>query len=393
MNDSGTLKIHLPTGQKFECQMCGTCCRRWSIAIDENTYKTLKNSPLIQKLRKRYPDLEVMSYDPEKSGAFLEKVDGSCVMLEDNFCLIQQELGYQAKPAGCRSFPLIITRTPGGVFVGFSYVCPSIRENRGKPVEEYLSEIEKLAWEKDRILGEKTAVTDQLHMDWESYLELEKFLLDSIERKGAEEGGWRTLASVAWIVIERKNKKERKIYPNDLRNLLKRPLPGYLTRDSEYQSIQRQVASSLIALLESRTPVEARQNTKKILDGGSLYSDTYRCKIQVKPLDAYLDREPPMHEDPVLKSYLKHVIGRKFLLTRKNIFTGLAILHHLPVLFAWYVFAAASIQERTQPEKQDVLKALSAVEPHIHHGKFLENFIEVFCNNFLDQVEFFIETS
>lgn len=70
--------------------------------------------------------------------------DGACVYLdtETNLCKIHKRFGFDAKPKGCRIYPLNISTTFDGEFSVIPRLdCPGARENAGKPLERNVRQI------------------------------------------------------------------------------------------------------------------------------------------------------------------------------------------------------------------------------------------------------------
>jgi lysine-N-methylase len=72
--------------------------------------------------------------------------DGACVFLDPSGrCRIHAKFGEAAKPLACRLYPLVLHPAGKKVVVGMRFSCPSAAANRGKPLEEQGSDIQKLA--------------------------------------------------------------------------------------------------------------------------------------------------------------------------------------------------------------------------------------------------------
>ncbi len=140
--------IFLPSNLFYECLNCGFCCKNWSLELSIDDYRKLTENESYCELENLFPDNSPVCWSPAENKASLCKVDDSCIMLENNTCLIHKHLGYEAKPYVCRKFPFIFSGTPDGVYVGVSFKCKSIGENSGKPLEMYLSSVEELLREK-----------------------------------------------------------------------------------------------------------------------------------------------------------------------------------------------------------------------------------------------------
>jgi hypothetical protein len=62
----------------------------------------------------------------------IRMVDGRCFFLEsDERCRIQSKIGYEAKPKGCKAFPLFFATVGGKTHGRLSYYCPTVMANVG----------------------------------------------------------------------------------------------------------------------------------------------------------------------------------------------------------------------------------------------------------------------
>ena len=128
-----------PPGTRYTCINCGRCCTHWAVQVEDKVAEKL----LEYDWSENYPDLKGYKlFIRKKTGSTEGKTyfmrmrkGGRCPFLEDNnFCRIHSDLGYDAKPAECKLFPLSLVEGPKGVHVRFSYYCPSITANEGKAV-------------------------------------------------------------------------------------------------------------------------------------------------------------------------------------------------------------------------------------------------------------------
>lgn len=124
--------IRLPDA-RFSCQSCGRCCTLWSVTLDAAKATALR----------RHDWSHVGRGDPfernrEPGEPFrLRMVDGRCFFLDaDRRCCIHSELGYEAKPEGCKAFPLHFTTVAGTSHGRLSFYCPTVTSNQGKPLRD-----------------------------------------------------------------------------------------------------------------------------------------------------------------------------------------------------------------------------------------------------------------
>jgi len=394
MNNADNIKIFLPEGLHFKCQGCGTCCGHcWNFSVDPDTYFSLQKTTFWDEIKKKHPQSRIMWYDPDRGAAFLDKVDGNCIMLESNLCIIHRELGSQAKPHGCRSFPFILTITPDGVYAGVSQVCPSIMDNVGTPVENYLPLLRKLLkkMRTDNPTGEKVVIGGNLTTNWEGYKIIEQFINKRLEESDILTGTFEALTAVAALVVHKGNGEPIMESQEKMEKFFNNPVPAPITRDEEFTRYQMQIAATMISMLESRDPSIARTNNAIILSGGVLDSETYNKMINVKPLVHYINFNPPATENRTFVNYIKHLVWRKYLLSTETIISGLSVLNMLPLMYCWYVFASAAANGREKPGEEDFKAAVGEIDAHIHHGKYLDQYFKMFSDDFMRQIALFVE--
>lgn len=137
-------ELRLPEKMSFSCYHSGRCCEDfWEIPLDEASLARLESLSL-SAVSPKFSDAE--HYTETSAGRrgdlSLRRVEGRCVFLDaSRRCLIHSNFGAAAKPQTCRDFPFRYVCTPGGVFVGLSMACPSVRANRGRALAEQRQEL------------------------------------------------------------------------------------------------------------------------------------------------------------------------------------------------------------------------------------------------------------
>jgi len=126
--------IRLPDA-RFSCHSCGRCCTIWSVTVDEAK---------VAKLRE-HDWSSIAPGDPfEKNRGpgeayRLRMRKGRCFFLaEDNRCQIHAKLGYDAKPEGCKAFPLHFTEVGARSYARLSFYCPSVSGGKGKKLRDQM---------------------------------------------------------------------------------------------------------------------------------------------------------------------------------------------------------------------------------------------------------------
>lgn len=107
----------------------------WSVTVDEVRVAQLRKHDW-SHIGKRDPFLR----NPGPGDPFrVRMVDGRCFFLDqDKRCRIHNELGYDAKPEGCKAFPLHFTEVNGTSFARLSFYCPSVTSNTGKKLADQM---------------------------------------------------------------------------------------------------------------------------------------------------------------------------------------------------------------------------------------------------------------
>jgi lysine-N-methylase len=147
----------LPLVEHWECHQCGVCCRGSIVPLREEDLARLRD----QKWEE-HPDFRgsrvIVRQDWEGfSYRLAQRDDGCCVFLgPEGRCRIHQELGEEAKPLICRSFPRQVIALPDTAILTVRRACPSAAQELGRPLAEHLPEARRLA----EAAGTLTAPTD-----------------------------------------------------------------------------------------------------------------------------------------------------------------------------------------------------------------------------------------
>ena len=124
--------LRLPEA-RFSCQSCGRCCTLWSVTVDATTVAALRRHDWSHVGRGDPFERNRGPGEPYR----LRLVDGRCFFLDaDRRCCSHSELGYEAKPEGCKAFPLHFTSVAGTSYGRLSFYCPSVSANQGRPLRE-----------------------------------------------------------------------------------------------------------------------------------------------------------------------------------------------------------------------------------------------------------------
>lgn len=138
--------IRIAGNERWDCQACGICCRGSIVLLNETDLQRIREQ--------KWED------DPLQAGqAYLERdsratgkhrlkqrPDGCCVFLtEAGRCRIHEKFGFEAKPHMCQMFPLQLVPREKYALLTLRRACPSAAADRGRPLEEHLPEVQRLA--------------------------------------------------------------------------------------------------------------------------------------------------------------------------------------------------------------------------------------------------------
>lgn len=105
--------------ERFACigQACeDTCCAGWRVTIDKktfNAYRKSTNPHLVDRLGNNIKRLRSHSSDEKYAQMDLDNKTGACLMIEDQLCSIQKELGEDKLSNTCFSYPRVSSEFGG----------------------------------------------------------------------------------------------------------------------------------------------------------------------------------------------------------------------------------------------------------------------------------------
>ena len=132
-------KFSAPKDQRFECRDCpARCCRLpWAIKFSQDEVDRYLAEPWVQT-RAGVDGLNVIAGGTLPMREHERRLQ--CLFLdEDQLCGMQKQFGHSYIPRACQAFPFgFIKNEKGEILAQLSQLCPSIRENYGKPVDKQL---------------------------------------------------------------------------------------------------------------------------------------------------------------------------------------------------------------------------------------------------------------
>lgn len=134
--------IRLAT-QRYKCQQCGRCCRRFLIPISSLEIEAISKLPW-----RRASDQKLQCYSVIGGRSYLkaDKRMGECVFLEDGVrCRMHASFGSKCKTISCRAYPFEFMRTfDDEITVAARFDCPSIQQDSGENLGYYRIELEEI---------------------------------------------------------------------------------------------------------------------------------------------------------------------------------------------------------------------------------------------------------
>lgn len=129
---------------RFTCQNRGDCCQMgtWSIPVDPNTQRTLAAMPW-EGLGLQPPRIGPVTPLPGQSGptyGIVGDESGNCMAHVGGRCTVHQALGWQPIHT-CQIFPYQFQMAPDAIIVTASFMCHTVGDNQGQPLQEQEADI------------------------------------------------------------------------------------------------------------------------------------------------------------------------------------------------------------------------------------------------------------
>ena len=412
-SDSASL-LNVQPGMIYTCQSSAVCCQTFETITVDPTAREALTSP---ELQKQVGSKTLVSGDP-KGGPHLARTPcGDCVMLtRDHLCAIHSILGAHSKPQVCQDFPFRYTETPGGTFVGLSFVCPSVRGKRGDLLSDqipYIKEHHSRAVS-HRETDPAVHLDEHLQLEWAGYLAFESQLIEILSMHSKPLS--HRIAALGVLV-----------------NLLPRFVlelhPEFLSKGGQQiplqtlevigATLQRENYESLFRIVKK--PIKGAQRSRRMFLGMfAVFSNRLQQSsgkasvvagvmgryllhaiglggVRLKPFPvavthaelskAVIPDAGPAAE--LITRYLAHSLFRKDLLLGPSVARRLRLILINAALIPWYAAAHAKSGGRQELTTEDFSEAISHVEKY--YG-FHSQFYDFFQQNawFDDVVEGFI---
>jgi Fe-S-cluster containining protein len=397
-------QLKLPAGIHYTCHHSGACCSTFpNIEVDATTIASWEKADL-QQVRgngctvNSVEDALVQSKD-NNSKSLRMRSDCSCVFLtSEKKCAIHSGLGPQLKPQACRDFPFRFRSTPGGIYVGLSFVCPSVRANRGTALNDQRAQLTSMfttTSAKAEISG-PVLLNDHIELNWSQYLMIESALNDILDRSdlpletrliafnvltGFLDAFYTQLRGAANIIgnVGQFSDAELMEFLLTIKQQNYSEIFRIATKPRRSQAVQRMFlgmitsfGNTLFAKRGRALAVAAigRQYLRHAIGVGSIRLKPFTGRVSYRHLQAVkLPTNGPGGE--LVLRYLRHCIFRKDLVYESSLANGINLLLLNSALLRWYAAAQAAQGHGSSPDEQDFSEAIAQVEKlYGFHSKF-----------------------
>jgi len=407
MDSTANNKFILPDGFNYSCvEGCGLCCQDWNIDINPETYENLSGINWVE-ISDKFSGRKIF-LESETGGKRFENVENKCIFLDaDNSCIIHKHLGYDAKSLTCKRYPLNFMKTPAGINVRLSFVCPSIIKNTGKPLNELIEYIEyvfRAAESKYYSLSEPVFLDEDTSVSWDEYTRIEAALIKTLDSQGNYEDALRAGAKLLRYISSAKNNGL------EVSDILKSAgEKSFFEARAETNLIKRRLYLSIFATNElvgqsKKTALQRYLSAFNILLG--------RGSISIKGTEADISKANKIkfniengNVSGQIKRYIRHLISTKWYLIPvvklnpqgTNLKSGYSFILIIYALIRWYSKIFAAQRGGDEVGQDDIEKAISAVEKnyagHVSRDTlFLNNKRFAQISNILIMQEYFEET-
>lgn len=368
------MSFHFLPGQNYDCVRCAKGCKTGlRVLVDPYARRKLEGSLLELRVIQDYQEPIVAGEDGQSY--LTHKPNGHCVLLQEDegLCSIHAEMGIEAKPIICRTFPFSIVPTPDGYYVGASFLCTAVQQNRGRPLAEHQGEVEAIleGVRFTRVGDEPVAVWEQAVMEWSTYRELEAQLDEAVVGANRPEQG----VAVGLTRLAPAIGTQGLITSA----MLVSPLRDQITGNYQFQVQTDLLVASLVGFMEAPEPQAVQSLTRAILEGAPLALPRWSWSGTTQQLDLTTS-----DFDEEIRRYLRALLFSKHLVTHRPIWINLGVLYLLPPVLRFYTGLMAAVRGAERPELEDYFRALDVVERDLAtHASGIEPLLRVMAEAYL----------
>lgn len=392
MNPFSNKSLRVPDKVNFTCQNSGTCCSVFeTIPADKHTVETINRvgEETLLSAAGKSTDKSILKVNEGTDITISRDTCGQCSMYgSDQLCAIHKVAGKDAKPQVCKDFPYRFVETEGGVFVGLSFVCPTVRKNMGaalKDQEQKIAEhytVAKSVLESPR----RIMLNRRLAMSWEDYVLLEQSFQDILDNAG-EKLSVRVIACCVLInLIDQyiiTMAKDPVVMPE---SYLPSGVIAQLTnelKDKGYKTVfeiarkprgktfvaRRMFLGMFVSFANTLQKSRGRFRTVVSVMGSYIRHATGWGRLNIQPFEKVAYRE--LEEvnmalgstaEDLMQRYVKHCIWRKDLILEGNVARRLRLMALNAALIPWYAKARAMKEKHGGVQDEDISEAIATVE-------------------------------
>ena len=345
-----TLQLHNPLKENFSCNSCGKCCvTPWKVKVAPERVPGIQSTEHFGRLsREGYFPLAVVDGEVQTG----RRNDGSCLFHQEKRCAIHSELGLEAKPVVCQTYPFSIINSPDGFYISLHFSCPSVLAGTGRPVEEHLPDLARAISESSFYTLERmppeshVALTCRKAVTWKQYLNLEPKIVAAV----APEHPVRDLLRLAIALSS----------PSvDLENPHWRPEEIELSLWPDLVSHFALATIECIATLEHPEEDALRQAMAESL----LEKESTPSKILNGEMPAFdIRKSPDRLTEQIVDRYVKNFVFGKKLITGAPMITRLLTLAAAFATLFFYLEAKGRLQDGEESEFDRLAWAFHLVE-------------------------------
>lgn len=373
------MKLIFPEGIYYRCIRCGECCRRnWQLCVEEEKRKSLEDFAKTRNIEQ-----PLLTHPASKNLVIRTGEKGGCVFLKpDNLCMIHEQLGMNAKPSMCQTFPVKSVKRPDGYFIRISFACRAVRKNIGLPINSYsegiTNFIEKgiyageikypIPWGFGAISSEQLSPT--IDEPTAEHL-LQNFLLRELKVTGIANNYFLKVWNTLWKIFYEALKEKKEKITTELieKNLQEKPE----TTNFNISKIKRNMLYAvflgyeLVGREEKNPFIKYKNLFNLIRNRGVVISKYGNLKLQLVEKISFDHTESKIQE--LLKRYFGHIIESNWLLTssksemwRPTIINSWGLLSLFYGLTVWFSKMFAYTRKSDSVELEDLENAIAIVD-------------------------------
>lgn len=411
MDTNPSPRLHLPADLAYSCHNSGVCCTTFpKIPVDAVCAQGLGRLDLAQTggsgcVLRSPEDAMVREDGPDGAPILRRRPDGKCVFFGgDGLCGLHRVHGAAAKPRICRDFPFRFRETPDGVYVGLSFVCPSVRGNEGQKItdrEEELALSMPDAFSRSSVEA-PIALNHRVQLSWPQYLETEKSLHDLLGMPDVPLVQRLTACNIlvnfveayvrrlheGQIIVDRKlecSGPDLQAFLETVRRTNYAEVLRLASKHAPARLVQRMFLGMITSFGNTLFRRHNRFGAVASVLGQYVRHAAGLGGVRLNPIKARVSharlarvRFPdggPASE--LLTRYVRHCVFRKDLVYRCTLSRGLNLLLLNCALIRWYAAAVSQEGGRAEPSAGDFSEAIGHVEKlYGFHSRFYQFFAE-----------------